>query len=423
MTVILQAPALVEPLGDGFTLHTPATLDDVTRVSAFVASVFGPEVGPMMRSLLVRHPAMTWADQFYVENAAGEIVSALCLIPWTWRYGRAEFAVGEMGVVATAADCRRRGLVRRQVDFFKARLAERGCVLSMIQGIPFYYRQFGYDYALPLEGGWRLELHQVPPAPETGHSLRLATFDDLPDLQALYAKTVRPLTIHSVRTPEIWRFLLEPYTTPCADSHQTWVVCGADDSIAGYARLPEFHFGTELVVDEAGVLSADAVWALLAHLRRQAESAGQPFIRFNLPASNDVVQMARGLNASSEGTYSWQIYVPDMPALLAAIAPTLEERVADSLYAGLTREVRINLYREGVVLRFVQGHLQEVTALEGQGQADLSIPRWAFVPLVLGHRTLDELRLVYPDTNWRGESRLLLETLFPRSEAFIYTIY
>lgn len=416
-------PNVNEPLGEGFTLRTPATLEDVERVAALASTVFGPEVGPMMRTLLVSHPSMTWEDQFFVENGAGEVVSELCLIPWAWRYGRAEIAVGEMGVVATAANYRRRGLVRRQVDFFKARLAERGCVLSIIQGIPFYYRQFGYDYALPLEGGWRLELRQAPATGETGHSMRRATPDDLPCLQALYARTVRSLTIHTVRTSAIWRFLLEPYSVPVADSHQTWVVCAADGSITGYARLPEFHFGDELVVDEAALLSADAGLALLAYLRRQAEGAGQPFIRFNLPGSNDLVQLARAFGAASEGTYSWQIYVPDLAALLRAIAPALEERLSDSLYAGLARDLRINFYRDGLVLRFMQGRLQEVAALAGQGQADLSLPAWAFVSLVLGHRTLDELRFAYPDTNWRGDARLLIETLFPRSEAFLYTVY
>lgn len=411
------------PLDGEFTLRTPATLDDIDRIDAFASSIFGVEVGPMTRNLLTQHPEMTWDDQFFVENGAGEIVSILCLIPWTWRYGRAELSVGEMGVVATAPEYRRRGLVRRQVDVFKARLAERGCVLSIIQGIPFYYRQFGYDYALPLEGGWRVELHQIPTMPETGHTLRKATFDDLPVLERLYARTVRALAIHTVRTPALWRYLLEPYTTPTADSRQTWVVCAADGTVEGYARLPEFHFGKELVVDEAALVSADAGWALLGHLRRQAKGAGQPFIRLNLPASNDLVQMARGLHAYSEGTYSWQVYVPDLAALLRAIEPTLADRLADSLYAGLTREVRINFYRGGMVLRFEQGRLAAVAPLEGEAAADLSLPAWAFVPLVLGHRTLDELRHAYPDTSWRGESRLLLETIFPRGEAFLYTVY
>ncbi|MCC6166284.1 MAG: GNAT family N-acetyltransferase [Caldilineaceae bacterium] len=422
-TTIPVLPRVNETLADGLTMRTPAGLDDVERVATFASTVFGPEVGPMMRTLLARHPSMTWDDQSFVENEAGEVVSALCLIPWTWRYGRAELAVGEMGVVATAVDYRRRGLVRRQVDFFKERLAERGCVLSIIQGIPFYYRQFGYDYALPLEGGWRLELRQAPSTPETGHNLRRATLDDLPSLQSLYARAVRSLTIHAVRTPEIWRYLLEPYMTPVADSRQTWAVCAADGAVAGYARLPEFHFGAELVVDEASLVSADAGLALLAHLRRQAEAAGRPFIRLNLPGSNDLVQLARSFGAVSEGTYSWQLYVPDMAALLRAIGPTLEDRLAASLYAGLTREVRIHFYRAGLALRFEQGRLQEVAALEGQGQADLSLPLWAFVPLVLGHRTLDELHFAYPDTSWHGGVRLLLETLFPRSEAFLYTVY
>ena len=75
-----------ERLDDDLTLRTAAHEDDVERIAVFNAAIHGAELAPMTRSLLRDYPGMEPADQVYVENADGEIVSALCLIPWTWNY-------------------------------------------------------------------------------------------------------------------------------------------------------------------------------------------------------------------------------------------------------------------------------------------------------------------------------------------------
>ncbi|HAZ27685.1 TPA: hypothetical protein DCY67_03570 [Candidatus Acetothermia bacterium] len=75
-----------------------------------------------------------------------------------------EILAAELGLVGTLDEWRGRGLQRRMVAYFRERMAERGAVLSIIQGIPGFYRQFGYVYAIPLEGGLVLAPRQVPPA-------------------------------------------------------------------------------------------------------------------------------------------------------------------------------------------------------------------------------------------------------------------
>ena len=95
------------------------------------------------------------------------------------QVGPAQIPVGEMSLVGTAEPYRRRGLVRAQVHQFKRRLAARGCLLSLIQGIPYYYRQFGYTYALPLEGGLIVNPRELPPIAR-GYTFRSATVEDIP---------------------------------------------------------------------------------------------------------------------------------------------------------------------------------------------------------------------------------------------------
>jgi hypothetical protein len=135
------------------------------------------------------------------------------------------------------------------------------------------------------------------------------------------------------------------------------------------------------------------------------------------------MRLARSLGAHDLGTYAWQIHVPDMTALLRALAPVFERRLADSPFAGLSREVQLRLYQETIALRFVAGKVKEVANLGFTRRGDVNFPPLAFVPLLLGHRTVEELRAAYPDVNVKPAWRLLVDTLFPKATSFIYTIY
>lgn len=417
-----RAPLYIQ-LDNGCTVHTLRGPADVDAVATFSASVFGDEVGGMMENLLTNHPDMEPADQFFVTDATGEIVSILCLIPWTWRYGAVELPVGEMGVVATAPAYRNQGLVRAQVGPFKARLAERGCLLSCIQGIPYYYRQFGYEYTLPLEGGRRIELRRIADAPPHPYRIRRATLDDAPRLAALHEETLRGLTPHAVRHADHWRYLLRTTELGDAGAHQTWVITTPEDIIEAYVRLPEYHFGDELTVDDASRFTVDVAQVMLAHLRDRARGAGQPAIRLNLPASSDLVQVARAYDAHDLGTYAWQIHIPDTVKLLDAIRPTLTTRLADTPFRRHSGRLRVSFYRGGAQFLFDAGEVVAVEPLGKDDDSDCALPPMALAPLILGQRALEALRESYPDVSVHGMPRLLLNTLFPRTPAFIFPQY
>ena len=54
---------------------------------------------------------------------------------------------------------------------------------------------------------------------------------------------------------------------------------------------------------------------------------------------------------------------------------------------------------------------------------DMYVPPLQFVPLVLGYRTVKELRAAYPDVSAASPWQLLADTLFPKVTSFIHTIY
>jgi len=414
------------PLEDDLVLCTTTSEEDVDRVAAFNGSIHGPEVATLTRNLFLHHPATRGRDLFFVrDEESDEVVSSLCLIPWTWRCGDVEIPAGELGIVGTSEAYRRRGLIRLQVDAFRRRLRQRGCLLSQIQGIPHFYRQFGYEYALPLEGGLRLELRHVPASPETAFTFRRATPEDIPSLRRLYNEAAQDLTIHTVRGERTWLYL-QTRSNGTATERERWIIQAPADHVAGYVSVPRHHFGEELTVDETARLSFEAALATLQHLKRLAVEREKPGIRINLPTDCTLTRLARALEGHDLGTYAWQIHVPDMTALLQALRPVLEDRIAKSPFAGLTRDVQLNLYQERLALRFEGGRLRQITRSgrgASAGDVILQCPPLQCIPLLLGYRTWRELHATYPDVSVPRTWQLLVDTLFPKVNSFLYSPY
>lgn len=413
-----------QDLGHGLALRTAAGPDDLERVAVFNGLIHGPELAITVQRLLRDYAGMEGRDIVFVEDTkTGQIVSSLLLLPWTLSYGGVNLPVGEMGMVGTLEGQRGQGLVRIQTTYFMQRLRERGCLLSLIQGIPYFYRQFGYEYAMPLEGGLRLSGRELPAPPDTdtAFSFRPAAAEDIPALQRFYSAAACDLDIGAVRDETIWRYLLsEPAGS--ALRCETWLVEDAAGAVAGYFRLPDFHFDEELAVNEVSRLSAEAALAVLHWLKQAAVARGKPGVRLNLPAGCTLMQLARSLGAHDLGTYAWQVHVPDLATLLQAISPVLGRRLAASPFAGLSRELQLCFYRDSVTMRFEDGKLVAVQAC-GPSQGEINFPPLTVIPVLFGHRTVEQLRLAYPDISVDGSVRLLFETLFPPMASFVNPSY
>ena len=113
-------------------------------------------------------------------------------------------------MVVTHPAYRHRGLVRKQIEHFQRCAAMQGFDLCIIEGIPYYYRQYGYAYATDHWASDGLALARVP-AGDGGHQLRLrgATVADIPILDTFYTQSMSRLAIWTTRSHDYWRYLLE----------------------------------------------------------------------------------------------------------------------------------------------------------------------------------------------------------------------
>ncbi len=198
IVVSLADPAYQRALGDGLVVRwsTPKDAEGLARLSAEAFrdeesdppnNYFGNWIYDLMSG---RHPLAGPGDFALVEDTrTGEIVAGAVLMRQTWEYDGIPFPVGRPEAVATKVAYRNRGLIRAIFGLLHARCDERGDLAVGITGIYYYYRQFGYEYALDLGGSWRIPISAIPALAAGAtepYTLRAATLDDLPRVMALY---------------------------------------------------------------------------------------------------------------------------------------------------------------------------------------------------------------------------------------------
>lgn len=409
-------------LGDGLVMRSVASEEEIRRVAVANRKSFQEdELEVLTLDIYRKLPGMRWEDILYVEDTAtGEIVSSLSLLPERWLYEDVELKVAELGVVGTHPDYRGRGLIREQMKVFAAKLEQGGYDLSNIQGIPFFYRQFGYDYALPLNTGCQLSLAQVPDAKEETSgaiTIRLLAEDEVGVALKLYDQMAADWCVKVARDEATWRFP-EQVSDEYPDKVQSFLVLDEEQPL-GYFRLRTHLRDGKLSCREITPMSYEATLAALRLMKKKGSELGAHSIELQVAPDAPAMTVVKGLGGSLYQPYAWQVRIPDRARFLRTIAPVLEQRLAGSAMAGLTGTLHINFYVETVELRFERGRIVQVQSLGKGGRRDIRLPPYPAVRLLTGYQSWQEIRAFRPDLGCAREWELTLEALFPKRPSCI----
>ncbi|MEO7000265.1 MAG: GNAT family N-acetyltransferase, partial [Ktedonobacterales bacterium] len=397
-----------------------------------------------------RHPLIGPIDFALVEDTnAGKIVASTCLLSQVWRYADLRIPIGRPEIVATDPDYRRRGLIRAIFELIHARSEACGDLAQEITGISNYYRQFGYEYALDLGGSRDVSLSDIPVLKEgevERFTLRPATLADTPTLMRYEQAETAPYLLSTAIDETYWRWVLDPERGIAQDDAEAWrtylIEAPVDDGndanatndasgerrVVGHVYMARERWGKGIPVwgcyMQPGVSLVAAVPSLLreiarvaANLPARAEAPAQPaWISFILPATHPFCVALGTLVGKVDPPYATYVRVADLPAFIRHIAPVLERRLAESLMANHSGETKLDFYRGGLRLVFARGRL--VTAEDWQiplwGTPQAGFPSLVFLQLLLGYRSLAELRYAFPDVWTNDETTTLLNILFPK---------
>ncbi len=436
-------------LGDGLVLRW-ATEDDVERIATLTSHVFretaeeppNPENVAWLRDLgSGRHP-LTHVDRcvFVEDTHTGQVIACTWLISTVWTYGGMRFGVARPEHVASHPDYRRRGLMRALFEAFHARSAAEGDRVQAITGIPYYYRQFGYEYALDLNGSRTVALDDIPALHDgeaDAYRLREAGADNLPFVMALHERD-RQRSLVSTEISEVyWHWMLYGVNHASGIGGQVLLITDAAGTPCGYVLLRSRRWTTAVDVLGIGVSHGVSLHAVIRPVLRAlrgrapivpAVRAQKPArdVAFVLGASHPVYDvLGEGLAPRRNRPYAWYVRVADLPGFLRYVAPVLERQLVSSPLAGYSGELQLDFYRGGLRLVFENGRLTTAEDWQrpvwGKGP-DGGFPPLVFLQLVFGRRSLEELRHVIPDVWATDDVEPLLKVLFPTHHSHVMAL-
>jgi predicted acetyltransferase len=109
-----------------------------------------------------RHPMSSPDDFAVVADADNRIVATTVLMRMPLEYAGVAIPSGRPELVASHPDVRNRGYIRKIFQLIHAKSEARGDLMQGITGISYYYRQFGYEYALSLGGARMVPVQSIP---------------------------------------------------------------------------------------------------------------------------------------------------------------------------------------------------------------------------------------------------------------------
>ena len=398
--------------------------EEIEELAKFTTLIHDEEAGDMTRGFGVNHPnaeRMHWL--VHREKKSGDIVSTIALLPWIFEYEGVKLPAAELGIVGTRKDWRNKGLNRELMRWFVALIEKNKYLVSHIQGIPYFYRQYGYDYAIPLETQHYLEFRHIAKLNEKKDpskvSLRAAKKADINAIQKWYNKHTQRYGICTNRSEEVWRYII-------ASSLKTegppviYIIRYKGENV-GYCRIPLEGFGDALILGECSELPPELYPSFFEQLEKIAVSRDKPFIRLNIGTTHPCTVAALAAGARDAGSYAWQIRLPDPVKFLGAIRRVLNRRIRNSSYTGISKEIRINCYRFCIHISIDQGKIISIN--DSNGRADMSIPPNLLAPLMFGQKSFDEFKSLYPDLSGGVIEVDLFKTLFPAMDGFLYPPY
>ncbi len=434
---------ILKVLDGGLVLRRSST-SDMEKLAEFNACIQSDTDEPDLRVaawtrdlLRGNHPTFRPEDFTIVEETkTGKIVSSMNLISQTWTYAGIPFKMGRPELVSTDPAFRNRGLVRQQFEVVHEWSKERGELVQGITGIPYYYRQFGYEMALNLGGyhaGFEMHVPALEKDEEEKYLIRPAVEADLPFITATYRLGSQRSLVAAVWDEEMFRYELMGKSEQNVERFSLHLIESRNSEPFGFLALDNGGGTTQIC--PLYELKPGASWyhitrAVIRYIWKvgseNAKKAGKELQAFGflVELNHPALEAARERLPRNRPPYAWYLRLPDVAGFLRLVAPALEQRLATSPCLGYTGELTLGFYRRGLRLKFEEGRLtvaeEWMPRPKDYGRA--AFPGLTFLQLLFGYRSLDELMAAFPDCYAVDDVRPVLRALFPKQPSNVWMV-
>ncbi|MFJ9766388.1 GNAT family N-acetyltransferase [Streptomyces erythrochromogenes] len=406
---MIQNHSAAVPLTGGLTLReaVPADLD---QIGALLSERGEPDDAIDHRLVVTDPDAGLSACAVVVDG--DRVVSTATLLDEEVRIGGVRLPAGQVELVATDSAYEGRGLVRALMHWAHERSAARGHVVQAMIGIPYFYRLFGYEYAIDIPQA--LNVNSLPPG-DAAATLRAARPSDIPAMAALQASAQGAFDVTMPHSAACWRWLLEHESS-------NLLVLEDDDTVIATARTTPP--GEEVLLAEAAARDEAAARALLSGVAALAPGADMQAVHRAGTVTGHAWQEFLD-HEPRRGAEQYYLRIPDPAALLDRLRPLFWQRLTaggidrtgrDIVISTFGAHHRIPVLADGLGEVVTGGAIQSPGSVGGAGVAPDHL-----AALLFGPHGIEGLTRIRPDVYAADEE--LFQTLFPALTADVLSYY
>lgn len=404
-------------IDDQFSIHIAKdTEEELTALINLNIAIHKEELlESYIRLIFLKHPRRSDILWLYLKDDKNDkLVSTICLIPLEWQIQNANLPACEMEFVGTLEEYRGNNFIKILNELYEKIMEQNGYILSVIRGIPYYYRSLGYEYISSLDERIRIPVSKIPRAIDKKIKIRKANSNDLPSIESEYNKSHQNFYIFNKFDRKCFKFkyLNEEFDTEIRST----CIFEEEGELKNY-----FSIGLSYDKENYEIICPDLnerqMNVLLQFIINLGNFSKEDTLILSLNESSLLFSYIKSLGGFPFYSYGWQVKIPNLSRFFQLSKKIFEERLKRSEFRRLTKTVAISSYQETVKINFNNGKIESIEVEKGYPNpqtTDLRIPGALLFKLLLGDRTIGEINYIIKDALVTILSRSLIEIMFPK---------
>ncbi|NCU32749.1 MAG: GNAT family N-acetyltransferase [Candidatus Moranbacteria bacterium] len=366
-------------------------------------------------------------NKFFIarEVNSGRVTGFVNLTDTPMDYFGVELKSCELSIVATDPEFQGKGISNSLTEDFMKEIEKCEYTSIFIQGIPNFYRRYGFDYAIPMKN-MIIDDEKISGKSKFGDKngteivkATLADTEFIFDCCSNFRKEYPG--IYKYRTIPVIRSSISEYTTAFTKK-EYFIIKSAGERIGYFCLNSDTK---KLLIEEVSEMNFAVYEKVIEFSKKLRPDCAK--IQVNLPQKSSMVTYLKTFEKKehdfSWGNYSFQIKIPDLFLFLNETKKVLEHRIRNSAFKNENVEFSLNNYSQCIKVRFENGKLSFEKLSPWKLTWDCNLPYQVLVKIIFGDSSANELQSMYPDTIIQPEYKEFFAVLFPKVDAHIYCNY
>jgi predicted acetyltransferase len=384
------------------------TPEEINKTLDLCEKVFGGEERKMFEDLFFK--SLNKENNIILAAKDGEdIISTITLIDFPINYFGIDIKAAELGIVATDEKYRGKGINNKVTELYHKKLEEGNYLISVIEGIPYFYRKYGYNYSVKM-GGELLNLNEVETVDNENIKIVLAEKNDLAFIFDCFKRDCKGVCSHKKK--EI--FETQSFVYNNNDLRRIPYIVYENDEKTGY-----FLVSTNGDIQDISNMSFNVYEKILHFIKTEYKKEK---FHADIPYSNKFICFLKSKNSKNVQGYGWQIRILDDYNFLKSIKPVLEKRIAESVYKNEVFDFYYNNFKYLIKVKIENSKIDFVKE-KFSPTWDFNLTPQGAVKLFFGTHNMTEINSFLPDCMADKKISGLIDVLFPKIDSFFYQNY